>query len=229
MQSCTSSGHIAGRSWPGAATRPGHAAPSRVRHGSAPRRRGGAVASVDELGSSSRDSAISHVDIALNAGRIIHLGGQHPLPAGRRVEQRGAFTANAFFTAGQVGFEIPTGVIADTRGRRRSYLLGVATLLASTLLYVWMWQAGAALLGMGAGVDPRRPWLHILLRRRRSVAGRRPRSERLRRGSRVDVRSGTGRRGWCDARRLGDRGRRRIARTLACRTCCGRRCWPRCS
>jgi len=30
----------------------------------------------------------------------------------------GAFTANAFFTAGQVIFEIPTGVIADTRGRR---------------------------------------------------------------------------------------------------------------
>lgn len=59
----------------------------------------------------------------------------------------GAFTANAFFTAGQVGFEIPTGVIADTRGRRTSYLLGAATLLASTLLYVWMWQAGADLWG----------------------------------------------------------------------------------
>ena len=59
----------------------------------------------------------------------------------------GAFTANAFFTAGQVGFEIPTGVIADTRGRRTSYLLGAATLLASTLLYVWMWQAGAELWG----------------------------------------------------------------------------------
>ena len=59
----------------------------------------------------------------------------------------GAFTANAFFTAGQVGFEIPTGVIADTRGRRTSYLLDAATLLASTLLYVWMWQAGADLWG----------------------------------------------------------------------------------
>ncbi len=59
----------------------------------------------------------------------------------------GAFTANAFFTAGQVGFEIPTGVVADTRGRRTSYLLGAATLFASTLLYVWMWQAQAALWG----------------------------------------------------------------------------------
>ena len=29
-----------------------------------------------------------------------------------------AFAVNAFFTAGQVLFEVPTGVIADTRGRR---------------------------------------------------------------------------------------------------------------
>jgi len=59
----------------------------------------------------------------------------------------GAFTANAFFTAGQVVFEIPTGVVADTRGRRTSYLLGAATLLASTLVYFWMWQAEAPLWG----------------------------------------------------------------------------------
>ncbi len=58
-----------------------------------------------------------------------------------------AFTVNAFFTAGQVLFEIPTGVVADTRGRRTSYLLGSATLLVSTLLYVWMWQTEAALWG----------------------------------------------------------------------------------
>ena len=30
-----------------------------------------------------------------------------------------AFAANAFFTAGMVIFEIPTGVVADTWGRRR--------------------------------------------------------------------------------------------------------------
>jgi MFS family permease len=56
-----------------------------------------------------------------------------------------AFTANAFFTAGQVIFEVPTGVLADTWGRRTSYLLGAATLLLSTLLYLAMWQAQAPL------------------------------------------------------------------------------------
>ena len=30
-----------------------------------------------------------------------------------------AFTVNAFFTVGEVLFEVPTGVVADTRGRRR--------------------------------------------------------------------------------------------------------------
>ena len=35
-----------------------------------------------------------------------------------------AFTVNAFFTVGQVLFEVPTGVVADTRGRRFSFLLG---------------------------------------------------------------------------------------------------------
>src|SRR3954451_7834186 len=58
-----------------------------------------------------------------------------------------AFSANAFFTGGQVLFEIPTGVVADTRGRRFSYLLGAATLLASTLLYYVMWQVKAPFIG----------------------------------------------------------------------------------
>jgi len=51
-----------------------------------------------------------------------------------------AFAANASFTAGQVLFEVPTGVVADTLGRRVSYLLGSATLFASTVLYLLMWQ-----------------------------------------------------------------------------------------
>lgn len=51
-----------------------------------------------------------------------------------------AFAANAFFTLGQVLFEVPTGVVADTFGRRISYLLGSATLFASTILYLWMWE-----------------------------------------------------------------------------------------
>lgn len=58
-----------------------------------------------------------------------------------------AFAANAFFAAGQVIFEIPTGVVADTRGRRFSFLLGAATLLASTLLYLVMWQVQAPFIG----------------------------------------------------------------------------------
>jgi MFS family permease len=58
-----------------------------------------------------------------------------------------AFAANAFFALGQVIFEIPTGVVADTRGRRFSFLLGAATLLASTLIYLVMWQVHAPLPG----------------------------------------------------------------------------------
>ena len=58
-----------------------------------------------------------------------------------------AFAANAFFTAGMVVFEVPTGALADIWGRRVSYLLGAATLLGSTLLYLVMWQAHAPLWG----------------------------------------------------------------------------------
>jgi MFS family permease len=69
-----------------------------------------------------------------------------------------AFAANAFFSLGQVIFEVPTGVVADTRGRRFSFLLGAGTLLLSTLLYLYMWNVSApfwgwaiasALLGLG--------------------------------------------------------------------------------
>src|SRR5918999_726277 len=55
-----------------------------------------------------------------------------------------AFAANAFFTAGMVLFEVPTGIVADTVGRRASYLLGTITLTVSTLAYVWMWDLHAA-------------------------------------------------------------------------------------
>ncbi|MDQ4142241.1 MAG: MFS transporter [Actinomycetota bacterium] len=54
-----------------------------------------------------------------------------------------AFAANAFFTAGMVVFEVPTGIVADTAGRRTSYLLGTLSLSASTLLYVLLWQTEA--------------------------------------------------------------------------------------
>jgi MFS family permease len=69
-----------------------------------------------------------------------------------------AFAANAFFTAGMVIFEVPTGVVADTLGRRVSFLLGTVTLAGSTLLYYflwvvespfWAWALVSVLLGLG--------------------------------------------------------------------------------
>src|SRR3954454_21411364 len=69
-----------------------------------------------------------------------------------------AFAANAFFTAGMVIFEVPTGIVADTVGRRASYLWGTVTLTAATLLYVLLWRLEApfwawalASLGLGLG------------------------------------------------------------------------------
>jgi MFS family permease len=69
-----------------------------------------------------------------------------------------AFAANAFFTAGMVIFEIPTGVVADTVGRKASYLLGTITLSVTTALYwlLWVWKSPfvwwaivSVLLGLG--------------------------------------------------------------------------------
>ena len=54
-----------------------------------------------------------------------------------------AFAANAFYTAGMVLFEIPTGVVADSRGRRVSFLWGTVTLAVATVLYVLLWQLHA--------------------------------------------------------------------------------------
>ena len=69
-----------------------------------------------------------------------------------------AFAANAFFTAGMLIFEVPTGVVADTVGRRASYLLGTLTLAVTTIMYValwevegpfWAWAVVSVLLGLG--------------------------------------------------------------------------------
>jgi MFS family permease len=69
-----------------------------------------------------------------------------------------AFAANAFFTVGMVIFEIPTGVVADTVGRKASYLLGTITLSVTTALYwiLWLWNSPfvwwalvSVLLGLG--------------------------------------------------------------------------------
>ncbi len=68
-----------------------------------------------------------------------------------------AFAANAFFTAGMVVFEVPTGIVADMWGRRTSFLLGTVTLAATTALYVLLWQVEApfwswALVSLGLGL-----------------------------------------------------------------------------
>jgi len=69
-----------------------------------------------------------------------------------------AFAANAFFTLGMVVFEVPTGVVADTRGRQTSYMLGALTLTVSTIAYLflwgisgpfWAWAVVSMLLGLG--------------------------------------------------------------------------------
>lgn len=65
---------------------------------------------------------------------------------------------NAAFTLGQLFFEIPTGVVADTLGRKTSFALGIGVLAVSTLLYVlteaFGWGIGvfvvaSLLLGLG--------------------------------------------------------------------------------
>jgi len=65
---------------------------------------------------------------------------------------------NAVFTVGQMAFEVPTGVVADTIGRRASVLLALVTLMVSTLLYVatphwglgiWGFIGASIILGLG--------------------------------------------------------------------------------
>ena len=48
----------------------------------------------------------------------------------------GVFVAGAAFTAGNVLFELPTGVVADTVGRRASFLCSASILSVGTLAYV---------------------------------------------------------------------------------------------
>ena len=68
------------------------------------------------------------------------------------------FVINAGFTASQMVCEVPTGVIADTLGRKTSFLLSIGVLVVSTLIYVlsaqlhwgfWGFMIGSVLLGLG--------------------------------------------------------------------------------
>jgi MFS family permease len=64
--------------------------------------------------------------------------------------QRGGLTlfevmlVNTVYLIAQMIFEVPTGVIADTIGRKASYLLSIGTIIISTMLYVL-----TPLLGLG--------------------------------------------------------------------------------
>ena len=55
------------------------------------------------------------------------------------------FVANAGYSIGTVLFEIPTGVLADTLGRRVSFLSSIAILVLTTILYVALARAGAGI------------------------------------------------------------------------------------
>ncbi|MBV7331291.1 MFS transporter [Chloroflexi bacterium TSY] len=68
------------------------------------------------------------------------------------------FIVNSIFTGSMALFEIPTGVLADTRGRRTSFLLSVAVVLIGTLGYVaastiennlWLFALTSVVLGLG--------------------------------------------------------------------------------
>ncbi len=56
------------------------------------------------------------------------------MSAGLDIQQ--VLLTNAAFTVGSMVFEVPTGVVADTLGRRVSLLLCLGTLFVTTLLYV---------------------------------------------------------------------------------------------
>src|SRR5213594_3868838 len=76
--------------------------------------------------------------------------------AGLDIQQ--VLLTNAAFTLGSMIFEIPTGVVADTLGRRVSLLLCLVTLFTTTLLYVasawrgwgfWAFMWISVFLGLG--------------------------------------------------------------------------------
>ena len=61
------------------------------------------------------------------------------------------FVANAAYSFGTVLFEVPTGVVADTLGRRISFLASVTVLAASTLVYVGLAEVDAGVVAFAAG------------------------------------------------------------------------------
>lgn len=70
------------------------------------------------------------------------------LDAGLTISE--VFIANAAWSAGTMIFEIPTGVIADTIGRRASFLLSLLVLALTTVAYVGLAQVGGGVLAFAA-------------------------------------------------------------------------------
>ena len=120
-----------------------------------------------------------------------------------------AFTVNAFFTVGQVLFEVPTGVVADTRGRQFSFLLGAAHAARGDPAVPGHVAGPRRPPGLGGRLDPARARVHLLLRRDRGVAGGRPQRDRVPGDPRVGLRPGAGRERRGHADRLGPRRLRR--------------------
>ena len=95
---------------------------------------------------------------------------------------------NAAYTVAQVFFEVPTGVIADTLGRRVSYLLAVGIIFVSTLLYMWFGLAGLGVVPVRRRLGAPRARLHLLHGRRGRLDGRRPALGGLSRQARAHLR-----------------------------------------
>ena len=108
-----------------------------------------------------------------------------------------AFIANAAYTAGMVIFEVPTGVIADTFGRRVSFILGSGDPAGYHRRLSRALVCGGWHLVVDPGLGPDRARFHLLLRGHRGLARRRARSHGLRR------RGGAGLRERADGLRCG--------------------------
>jgi MFS family permease len=103
------------------------------------------VAIAEADGSASRRTVLGYYVLAglytLSAAAIWGVNTLFLLDAGLSFFE--VFLANAAYSLGTVLFEIPTGVVADTLGRRTSFLLSTSVLGASTLLYVALAEVDA--------------------------------------------------------------------------------------
>ena len=86
---------------------------------------------------------------------------------------------NAAYTVAQVFFEVPTGVIADTVGRRVSYLLAVGIVLCLDAAVPVVRTGRARRRSVRRRVGAAGTRLHLLHRRRGRLDGRRPALGRL--------------------------------------------------